>query len=104
MNMSGVEPAERRGYWVTWGLAALGLTAALASPLALKADSVSAEQNGAKAEPVAAAVMPGAVVAGATASKQPAAYSIKVIKLAPDRLKLKGLVLTLEDHRALIGL
>jgi hypothetical protein len=97
--MSGVEPAERRGCWVTWGLAALGLTAALAAPLALKADSVSAEQNGAKAEPMAAAA-----VAAAPVSKQQVAYSIKVMKLAPDKLKLKGQVLTQEDHKALIGL
>jgi hypothetical protein len=104
MNISGVEPAERRGYWVTWGLAALGLTAALAAPLALKADSVSAEQNGAKAEPVAAAVVAGAIVAEDTASKQQVAYSIKVIKRSSDRLKLKGKVLTRDDHKALIGL
>lgn len=96
--MSGVEPAERRGHWVTWGLAALGLTAALAAPLALKADSVSAGQNGAKAERAAAGV------AGVTAGEQSAVYSVKVTKQASGRLKLKGQVPTQEDHKALIGL
>lgn len=98
--MSGVEPAERRGCWITWGFTALGLTAALAAPLALKADSVSAQQNGAKAEQATVA----AGVAEAPASKQSVSYSVRVTKHATDRLKLKGQVPTQEDHKALIGL
>jgi hypothetical protein len=97
MTISGVEPAKRGFRFVTWGLAALGLTATLAAPLALRASNVLAEQ-------VAVADVNTANAAGATGEKAPAAYSIKVVKQGPDRLKLKGLVATEEDHKALLGL
>jgi len=41
---------------------------------------------------------------GAAAVRQPPTYSIRVIKQAPDKLKLKGLLATEEDRKALLGL
>jgi|EndMetStandDraft_4_1072995.scaffolds.fasta_scaffold145324_1 hypothetical protein len=89
MTISGVEPTERSTSFVTWGLAALGLTAAIATLPALKADKVAAQQT---------------VRAETNAASASTAFDIRVVKLAPDKLKLKGLVATEEEHKALIGL
>ena len=77
-----------------WGLAVLGLTGALASLLTFRADKVAAQQH-----PIAADVMTTANVA-----VMPSAFSIRVVKVSADKLKLKGLVATEEDHKALMGL
>jgi hypothetical protein len=89
--MSGVTPAERRRHCFACGLAVLGITA-LASPLGLRVDGAFAEQS--------AAVIGGS----AAATTQPLTYTIRVIKQGDDKLKLKGLVATKDDHRAVLGL
>jgi hypothetical protein len=95
MTISGVEPAERSLSFVTWGLAALGLTALLAALLALKADKVAAQQQNPAVAEATGTTTPGS---------EGAAFSLKVAKLGPNKLKLKGLVRTEEDHKALMGL
>ena len=94
MTISGVEPAHRSISVASWGLAVLGLTAALAALSALGADKATAQQH-----PMAE--MTNTV--GAIPSPS-AAFTINVFKLATGRLKLKGLVATEEDHKALMGL
>lgn len=89
--MSGVTPAERRRYYFACGLAVLGITA-LASPLGFRVDGAYAEQS--------AAVIGGS----AAATAQPLTYTIRVIKQGADKLKLKGLVATKDDHKAVLGL
>jgi hypothetical protein len=91
MTISGVEPAERSFSFVSWGLAALGLTAALAALPALRADKVAAQQQMTIADTGAASALP-------------ATFTVKIVKLAADKLKLKGIVATEEDHKALMGL
>jgi hypothetical protein len=95
--MSGVEPAKQSRFGVAWGLAALGLTA-LAAPLALKAGSVWAEPQKNATEGA------GSGAAEAATARQPSSYAIRVTKQSADRLKLKGLVATQEDRKALMGL
>lgn len=89
--MSGVTPAERRRYCFACGLAVLGITA-LASPLGLRVNGAFAEQS--------AAITGGS----AAATAQPLTYTIRVIKQGTDKLKLKGLVATKDDHKAVLGL
>jgi hypothetical protein len=96
--MSEVTPAEWRKHFFACGMAVWGLTA-LIWPLLLKADAVFAEQNTAMADANTAAI-PG----GSTAAKLPAVYSVRLIKQAADKLKLKGLVATKDDHKVLLGL
>jgi hypothetical protein len=58
-----------------------------------------------RADKVAAQQVPTAVeVNTASAAKESTAFTIKVTKLGADKLKLKGLVATEEDHKALMGL
>jgi hypothetical protein len=78
--------------FVTWGLAALGLTAALAALPALRAYDAAAQQQVTTAELMGA----GKVV--------PAVFIVRITKLAADKLKLKGVVATEDDHKALMGL
>ena len=94
--MSEVTPAEWRKHCFVSGLIILGLPAIL-SPLPLGAETMTAEQH------VATANADG-VAEGVSPTKAATAYSIRVIKQGPDRLKLKGVVASREDHRALLGL
>lgn len=89
--MSGVTPAERRRHCFACGLAVLGITA-LTSPLGMRVDGARAEQS-------------VAIIGGPTvANPQPMTYTIRVIKQGVDRLKLKGLVASKDDHRSVLGL
>jgi hypothetical protein len=97
MNMSGVTPAERRGFFYAWGLAVLGATA-LIPPLALSADGVRAEQLAAKAD------TPTGAVGVETATSEKSAYSVRLIKQAEGKFKLRGQVASKEDHKAVLGL
>ena len=74
----------------------LGPAALFTSPPLLQGSGVWAEQRPAVNGANAAAV-------GEPAKSQ-AAYRIQVIKQAGDKLKLRGLVASAEDHKALLGL
>lgn len=95
--MSGDEPAKGRRRLIFLGLATVATTA-LAAFLAVKPDRVLADQK-AGMTGIAAAT-----VAGAPAVKTGENCSVRIIKQAPDKLKLRGLVATEEDHKALLGL
>jgi hypothetical protein len=91
MTISGVEPAERSLSFVTWGLAALGLTAILAALPALRADRAAAQQTSTAESDL------GMV-------SKPIAFAVRISKNAADNLKIKGLLASDEDHKALMGL
>lgn len=95
--MSGVMPAERRGFFYAWGLAVLGGTA-LIPPLALSADWVRAEPHKATAETRTGAAGDETATLGQTA------YSVRVIKQAEGKFKLRGQVASKEDHKTVLGL
>jgi hypothetical protein len=98
MTMSEATPAEWRKRIFACGFTLLGLPA-LISPLLTKADRAAAEQSNSVANANTAAI------AGGTAdANPPVAYSIRVTKLSSEKLKLKGLVATRDDHKALLGL
>jgi hypothetical protein len=98
MTMSEVTPAEWRKHFLVGGLALLGLPALTSSPL-VGPHRALAEQHTAIGDANTAAIAGGAV-----AAKLPVTYSIRVIKQSPDKLKLRGLVIAKEDHKALLGL
>jgi hypothetical protein len=97
MNMSGVMPAEPRRFFYAWGLAVLGATA-LIPPLTLSADWVRAEQQTANVE------APTATLGDASAPIATSPYTIRVIKQAEGKFKLRGQVASKEDHKAVLGL
>jgi BON domain-containing protein len=94
--MSGVKPTERRRRFFAWGLILLGPAALFTSPSLFQGNGVWAEQRQIASDANSAA-------AGDPAKAQ-AAYRIQVIKQAGDKLKLRGLVASAEDHKALLGL
>jgi osmotically-inducible protein OsmY len=96
MIMSGVKPAEHRRRFFAWGLILLGPAAFLASPSLLQGSGVWAQQR--------PAVSGASTAAVGDPAKSQAAYKIQVIKQAGDKLKLRGLVTSAEDHKALLGL
>ena len=96
--MSEVTPAEWRKHFFICGVA-LCAAPALISSLVVRADRAAAEQYPAMADANTAAIAGGAV-----AAKLPVTYSIRVIKQSSEKLKLKGLVATKDDHRTLLGL
>lgn len=97
--MSEVTPAEWRKRCFVCGLAFLGVPALL-SPLPLQAEKVAAEQYAAMVKPKGTA----------DAAEEKAAESVKegqfirVMKQGSDRLKLRGQMVSREQHRALLGL
>jgi hypothetical protein len=95
--MSEATPAEWRKHFFACGFALLGLPA-LIMPLLVKADRAYAQQAGMVDGATAA------IAGGAGAAKLPVTYSIRVHKQSSEKLKLKGMVATKEDHKALLGL
>lgn len=92
--MSGDEPAKgRRRFFILLGSAALTLSA-LAAALAFKPERVLAQDT----------AKPSVSMAGVSNAKAQNNCIVKITKQAPDKLKLKGIVATEDDHKALLGL